>query len=124
MTPPLRYGNRLLELSTHPTSPSIVSNNIASYKSLSLLCDDKVCEVTLSDSRFSTCEVETEKPFYGGIGYSAGVPINSLGDFRLGLYCTADTPDERSAAQHSGINDLGFNPRTKGSTNVSQIADL
>jgi len=32
--------------------------------------------------------VETEKLFYGGIGYSAGVPINSLGNFRLGLYCT------------------------------------
>jgi len=65
-----------------------------------------------------------------------------FGDLLLGVHpgpgffysktSDADTPDERSAAQHSGINDLGFNPngqfsksdRTKGSTNVSQIARL
>ena len=55
---------------------------------LSLLCGDKACDVTLSDQRFSTCEQETgnDFDFYGGVGYSADVPINSIGNFRLGLY--------------------------------------
>ena len=44
----------------------------------------------------------------------------------------ADISDERLAAEHSGVNDLSFNPNgqfskmdiTKGSTNVSRIARL
>ena len=44
----------------------------------------------------------------------------------------ADISDERLAAEHSGVNDLSFNPNgqfskmdiTKGSTNVSRIAIL
>ena len=61
-----------------------------SPQSIALLCDEveKTCDLTLRDSRFSTCEqILGTGSFFGGVGIAKGVPIKSLDDFSIKLFC-------------------------------------
>ena len=61
-----------------------------SPQSIALLCDEdeKTCDVTLRDSRFSTCEQKLGTgTFFGGVGIAKGVPVTSLRDFQIELFC-------------------------------------
>ena len=61
-----------------------------SPQSIALLCDEveKTCDITLRDSRFSTCEqILGTGSFFGGVGIAKGVPIKSLDEFSIELFC-------------------------------------
>ena len=61
-----------------------------SPQSIALLCDEveKTCDITLRDSRFSTCEqILGTGSFFGGVGIAKGVPVKSLDDFSIELFC-------------------------------------
>lgn len=64
----------------------------ASTQRVVLFCDvdeekDKgVCDITLADNRFSTCDL-INPGTNDGIGIANSIPIDSIGDFSIDLYC-------------------------------------
>jgi len=65
-----------------------IDTDDASSQKIELLCNEKLCDVTLGDSRFSTCERELGAgTFNTGVGIAKNVPVDSLDDFKIALYC-------------------------------------
>lgn len=63
-----------------------------SPQNLFVLCGDETCDITLQDSRFSTCEqVLGAGEFFGGVAVARDVPADSLDDFSLELYCIEES---------------------------------
>ena len=60
-----------------------------------MLCDEKQCDVILSDNRFSTCERELGAgTFNTGVGTAKNIPVDSLDAFKIGLYCLQEGETE------------------------------
>jgi len=55
-------------------------------QNLSIFCNEGVCDVTLKDARFSTCD-KIVPGTNGGVGIAKGIPQGSIGKFTIDLYC-------------------------------------
>ena len=72
-----------------------VDTDDASLQTLELLCDEKHCDFFLTDPRFSTCEQELGAgTFNTGVGIAKSVPVDSLDDFKIALYCLQEGETE------------------------------
>ena len=55
---------------------------------MSLLCTQEKCDITLSDTSWSTCkDLVGGQSFFQGVGVANNVPRDSLSDFDIKLYC-------------------------------------
>ena len=65
-----------------------------SLQALDLVCDNGLCNVTLTDSSFSTCIKELNLPFFGGLARAINIPQEDLDNFELDLYCLLPNQSE------------------------------
>jgi len=83
---------------------------------LSILCDsDMLCDIILTDFRFSTCAAINSNTgsFFKGVAIAKGVPKDSIDDFTLDLYCLqtdeleVDVDDPSRAPDTTLVGNLG-----------------
>ena len=70
-----------------------VDTEDATVQNLLIVCDDDedkdeggICNITLQDARFSTCD-QIVPGTNGGVAIANGIPIDSINDFKFDLYC-------------------------------------